>query len=60
MEKGAGSGLDKVELEDEEIVESVQRVKSKAYDRGESIHQRGIGVHYFHKLIQSIIDSSGV
>ena len=53
MEKGAGSGLDKVELEDEEIVESVQKgVKSKAYDRGKYSPKREIGVHYFHKLIQ--------
>ena len=53
MEKGAGSGLDKVELEDEEIVESVQKgIKSKAYDRGRYSPKREIGVHYFHKLIQ--------
>ena len=53
MEKGAGSGLDKVELEDEEIVESVQKgIKSKAYDRGRYSPRREIGVHYFHKLIQ--------
>ena len=53
MEKGAGSGLDKVELEDEEIVESVQKgIKSKAYDRGRYSPSREIGVHYFHKLIQ--------
>jgi len=53
MEKGAGSGLDKVELEDEEIVESVQKgIKSKAYDRGRYSPKREIGVHYFHRLIQ--------
>ena len=53
MEKGAGSGLDKVELEDEEILESVQKgVKSKAYDIGKYSPKREIGVHYFHKLIQ--------
>ena len=53
MEKGAGSGLDKVELEDEEIVESVQKgIKSKAYDRGRYSPRREIGGHYFHKLIQ--------
>ena len=53
MEKGAGSGLDKVELEDEEIVESAQKgIKSKAYDRGRYSPKREIGVHYFHRLIQ--------
>ena len=53
MEKGAGSNLDKVELEDEEIVEAVQKgVKSSAYDRGRYSPKREIGVHHFHLLLQ--------
>lgn len=53
MDKGAGSSLDKVELEDEEIVESVQKgIKSRAYDRGRYSPKREIGVHHFHRLIQ--------
>jgi len=53
MEKGAGSNLDKVELEDEEIVEAVQKgVKSRAYDRGRYSPKREIGVHHFHLLLQ--------
>ena len=53
MEKGAGSNLDKVELEDEEIVEAVQKgVKSRAYDRGRYSPSREIGVHHFHLLLQ--------
>ena len=53
MEKGAGADLDKVELEDEEIVESVQKgVKSNSYDRGRYSPKREIGVHHFHLLLQ--------
>ena len=53
MEKGAGANLDKVELEDEEIVESVQKgVKSNSYDRGRYSPKREIGVHHFHLLLQ--------
>ena len=53
MEKGAGSNLDKVELEDEKIVEAVQKgVKSRAYDRGRYSPKREIGVHHFHLLLQ--------
>ena len=53
MNKGAGADLDKVELEDEEIVESVQNgVKSNSYDRGRYSPKREIGVHYFHSLLQ--------
>lgn len=53
MEKGAGADLDKVELEDEEIVESVHKgVKSDYYDKGRYSPKREIGVHYFHSLLQ--------
>ena len=42
MGKGAGGDLDKVELEDGEIVETVQKgIKSKAYDRGRYSPKRG-------------------
>ncbi len=53
MGKGAGGDLDKVELEDGEIVETVQKgVKSRAYDRGRYSPKREIGVHHFHLLLQ--------
>ena len=53
MGKGASGDLDKVELEDGEIVETVQKgVKSKAYDRGRYSPKREIGVHHFHLLLQ--------
>ena len=51
--KGAGSDLDKVELEDGEIVESVQKgVMSQSYDRGRYSPAREAGVHHFHLLLQ--------
>ena len=51
--EGAGGDLDKVELEDEEIVESVQKgVVSQAYNRGRYSPTRETGVHHFHLLLQ--------
>ena len=49
---GAGAGLDRVEREDEAIVESVQRgVRSRLYDRGRYSPAREGGVHHFHRLL---------
>ena len=50
--RGAGAALDRVELEDEEIVEQVQRgVSSRLYDRGRYSPTRETGVHHFHRLL---------
>jgi choline monooxygenase len=52
LDRGAGSGLDRVEREDEAIVESVQRgVRSRLYDRGRYSPAREGGVHHFHRLL---------
>ena len=49
---GAGADLDKVEREDEAIVESVQRgVRSRFYENGRYSAKREQGVHHFHRLI---------
>ena len=49
---GAGSSLDKVELEDEEIVQNVQKgIKSRAYRRGRYSVTREQGTHHFHRLL---------
>jgi choline monooxygenase len=49
---GAGAGLDRVEREDEAVVESVQRgVRSRLYDRGRYSPTREGGVHHFHRLL---------
>jgi choline monooxygenase len=51
-EQGAGAGLDRVEREDEAIVEAVQRgVRSRLYDRGRYSPTREGGVHHFHRLL---------
>tara|TARA_Y100001968_G_scaffold333514_1_gene396830 strand:- start:913 stop:1989 length:1077 start_codon:yes stop_codon:yes gene_type:complete len=53
---GAGASLDKVEQEDEEIVEQVQKgVKSRYYDRGHFSPSMEKGVHHFHLLLSKFI-----
>ncbi len=50
--KGAGGDLETVELEDQQIVESVQRgICSKLYDSGRYSPNREQGTHHFHRLI---------
>jgi choline monooxygenase len=51
-DKGAGSNLDKVEMEDEEIVENVQKgIVSRFYNHGRYSVTRETGTHHFHRLI---------
>jgi choline monooxygenase len=55
-EQGAGSGLDRVEREDEAIVESVQRgTRSRLYERGRYSPARETGVHHFHRLLVELL-----
>jgi choline monooxygenase len=50
--QGAGGDLETVELEDQAIVESVQRgIRSKFYDSGRYSPTREQGTHHFHQLI---------
>ena len=57
LEKGAGAGLDQVELEDEEVVENVQRgVRSRFYSQGRYSPTREQGPHHFHSLIAQFIN----
>jgi choline monooxygenase len=50
--EGAGSDLHRVEMEDEEVVEAVQRgVQSRLYDRGRYSPRREVGTHHFHRLL---------
>lgn len=52
LDRGAGAGLDRVEREDEVIVESVQRgTRSRLYARGRYSPAREQGVHHFHRLM---------
>jgi choline monooxygenase len=52
LDRGAGMGLDRVEREDEVVVESVQRgTRSRFYERGRYSPARENGVHRFHQLL---------
>jgi choline monooxygenase len=49
---GAGADLHTVEIEDEAVVESVQKgIRSRFYDRGRYSPTREQGTHHFHRLI---------
>ncbi len=52
LESGAGAGLDRVEAEDEAIVEAVHRgMRSRLYTRGRYSPTRERGVHHFRRLL---------
>ncbi len=52
MNKGAGAALDKVELEDEQVVEAVQKgIRSGFYTHGRYSVNREQGTHHFHRLL---------
>jgi imidazolonepropionase-like amidohydrolase len=54
--KGAGSGLDAVEMEDEEVVEAVQKgVRSRYYSHGRYSPNREQGTHHFHRIMAGLI-----
>ncbi len=51
LDRGAGSGLDRVEREDEAVVEATQRgLKSGFYTRGRYSVKRETGPHHFHRM----------
>jgi len=59
LDDGAGSGLDRVEREDEAVVEAVQRgLRSRFYDRGRYSPTRETGTHQFHQLLLRSLASS--
>ena len=56
--RGAGSGLDAVEREDEDAVVRVQRgVRARLYGRGRYSPSRERGVHHFHRLVAHALGS---
>jgi len=56
LNTGAGSGLDEVEHEDEEVVENVQKgIRSRFYSHGRYSPKREQGTHHFHSLIAEFI-----
>lgn len=58
VEQGAGADLDTVELEDEAVVESVQKgIRSRFYTHGRYSPTREQGTHHFHRLIAEFMNS---
>lgn len=58
LEHGAGAALDRVEREDEVVVELVQKgVRSRMYDRGRYSPKREQGTHHFHRLLTEALTS---
>ena len=54
---GVGADLDKVEIEDEEVVQQVQKgVSSRFYNHGRYSPEMEKGVHHFHLLISKFMD----
>jgi choline monooxygenase len=57
LESGAGAGLERVQAEDEAIVQAVQRgVRSRLYNRGRYSPTRERGVHHFHRLLVEFLN----
>ena len=53
---GNDSSIDTVELEDQKVVESVQKgIESEIYHRGRYSAKHEKGVHYFHQLLAKYI-----
>jgi len=56
VDQGAGVGLDRVEREDEAVVESVQKgLRGRLYGRGRYSPTRETGVHHFHRLLATML-----
>jgi len=56
LDEGAGADLFSVEMEDEEIVEAVQKgIRSAFYTRGRYSVTREQGTHHFHRLLSEFL-----
>ena len=57
LNKGVGAGLDKVEMEDEEIVQNVQHgIRSRFYKHGRYSVTREQGTHHFHRILAEFMN----
>ncbi len=57
LNTGAGADLNRVELEDQQVVESVQKgIRSRFYERGRYSPAREQGTHHFHRLIAEFMN----
>lgn len=59
LERGAGAGLDQVEQEDEQVVESVQRgIRSRLWPGGRFSPAHEAGVHHFQRLLAAALSAA--
>lgn len=57
LRQGAGANLHQVELEDEEVVQNVQKgIRSRFYKYGRYSVTRETGTHHFHQLISEFMN----
>ncbi len=57
---GPGADLHRVEMEDEEVVEQVQKgLQSRLYRRGRYSPRREVGTHHFHRLLARFLCDRG-
>lgn len=55
LDQGAGAELDKVELQDQFVVENCMKgMRSASYERGRYSPTHEQGVHHFHRMISSL------
>lgn len=60
LESGAGAALHQVEMEDEAIVQAVQRgTRSRFYGKGRYSPAREQGTHHFHRLLCEFLSGNG-
>jgi choline monooxygenase len=60
LDRGAGSDLDRVEREDESVVEAVQRgLRSRLYTTGRYSPAREQCVHHFHRMLTTAMNNDG-
>jgi len=58
LRQGAGGDLHKVEMEDEDIVQNVQKgIRSRFYSHGRYSVTREMGTHHFHRLIAKFMNN---
>jgi choline monooxygenase len=58
LRQGAGANLHQVEMEDEEVVQNVQKgIRSRFYKHGRYSVTRETGTHHFHRLLAKFINA---
>jgi choline monooxygenase len=57
LRQGAGANLHQVEMEDEDVVQNVQKgIRSRFYKHGRYSVTRETGTHHFHQLIAKFMN----